>query len=454
MNGYPITDDVQDHKWRFEEREYELRYELDGKITIYTQFYSPTMTESYKSARSKIYTYTGLWIPEVLDVDPLESSYVDDANKELTIDIPGSKGLFNDFVYAFNQSIKTSPTREEPDGYSWVFDYTNDDRNRHVEVDLDYLENSYISVHSISKDYFTVALAMMENGEAKITYKDNDFESDSLTVLEGEKVTLTASPNMDYQFVGWFIENKSISTANPYEYTVGKNDVTVQAKFEAIEYNMTETYRKARMDFYQLTSIAIPAYEGLDVDYQPLEEDSETYIVSITGGTNLSSQTFADFKAFFNETLIGWSKQESAESTLYTSKYNETIDLSWDNVNTRLTISADFPSSFTVSTYELGCEFVMEFYGVQLPSFDGVIIEEASFDRDGGRARFVFNKDAFTKNSYLSIKNAITNATTNPAQENDNSDDECETNWNYNDTYFELSWTSSTKTISLAIDRF
>lgn len=54
---------------------------------------------------------------------------------------------------------------------------------------------------------------------------------------KGSKVTVTATPNTGYHFVNWNgDENK---TANPYTFTVGENDITLNATFAKNQYEVT-----------------------------------------------------------------------------------------------------------------------------------------------------------------------------------------------------------------------
>ena len=57
------------------------------------------------------------------------------------------------------------------------------------------------------------------------------------TWYKGSKVTVTATPNTGYHFVNWNgDENK---TATPYTFTVGKNDITLNATFAKNQYEVT-----------------------------------------------------------------------------------------------------------------------------------------------------------------------------------------------------------------------
>ena len=65
------------------------------------------------------------------------------------------------------------------------------------------------------------------------TNATNGTVEGAATVVEGESVTLTATPNAGYQFKNWTVAGAEVSTANPYTFTVNE-DVTVTANFEEL----------------------------------------------------------------------------------------------------------------------------------------------------------------------------------------------------------------------------
>ena len=54
---------------------------------------------------------------------------------------------------------------------------------------------------------YTVSLSSEHNGSASI--KDN--EATSLSVTQGNRITVVATPNDGYEFVGWFLMDKTTS---------------------------------------------------------------------------------------------------------------------------------------------------------------------------------------------------------------------------------------------------
>ena len=269
-------------------------------------------------------------------------------------------------------------------------------------------------------------------------------------VLEGETLTLTATPNDDYEFVGWYSNNQLLSETNPYDYVVSKT-IIIEQRYQLIQDNMDETYRNARRDFHTLTNIYLPRFEGLVVDYVAIGEDAESYDVNIVGGSNLSAQTFTDFKAFFNSELAGWNIEDSTETTItYRSKYNESVSLIWQGGV--LYLSASYPHEFTVDSYDAGKSFIEEFYGIVLPEYESVTIEEARFSRDQSSASFIFNKESFTKDNYFAIKAIMIELFSTPSAVDEADESHYETTWDYSEIHYALSWSLTTKTISLVFN--
>ena len=436
-------------KWIFGERFYELTYTESQTIKIFTKIYQPQMTESYKAARNAFHSLTSILLPDVFDVEIMPSSIIDLDNKTVTIDVPANETLYESFFNTLDTVMADYRTKELPYSYSWLYEFDLNNQKYQASVDLDYIESAYVSIHAETKGYYTIELTGSEFGTENITYQDEDHAMRVTDVLEGEKLVLSATPNDGYTFSGWYKDDQLLSSDNPYEYTVKENAV-IEARYLEIADNMTESYRKARLDFYTLTNIYLPRYEGLIIDYQEPAEGFETYQIDIVGGENLSEQTFLDFKAFFDSALADWNTEAANDvSASYSSKYGESVDLVWDDGT--LSIYANFPKEFNAGSYELGRDFINEFYGILLPEYEDVDLDKARFARDGSNIKFIFYKDTFTKNDYFAIKDIITEATDEPVSVDEEDENYFESSWDYSYTTYTLSWNANSKTISLLI---
>ena len=453
--GYPIgseTDEQgQTDKWITDTRVYELKYNPNHTISIFTKSYQPQMTESYKNARLLFYSYTSMWLPEVLEVELLPASVIDKDHKIMDIQIPANEERYENFAYVLDSELSAYRTKDFLHDMAWLYDFDLNNQKHQANIELQLLDFDHLSIQVVSKDYCNISLESSEYGTAVITYKGEEHGMQITNVLEGETLTLTATANDDYEFKGWYDENQLLSASNPYNYAVSKTAV-IEPRYQLIQDNMDETYRNARRDFHTLTNIYLPRYEGLIVDYVEIGEDAESYDIDIIGGSNLSAQTFTDFKAFFNSELAGWNIEDSTETTItYRSKYNESVSLIWQGGV--LYLSASYPHEFTVDSYDAGKSFIEEFYGIVLPEYESVTIEEARFARDQSSASFIFNKESFTKDNYFAIKTILTEALVAPSTVDEADESHYETTWDYSEINYVLSWSISTKTISLVISK-
>ncbi len=453
--GYPIgseTDEQgQTDKWITDTRVYELKYNPNHTVSIFTKSYQPQMTESYKNARLLFYSYTSMWLPEVLEVELLPASVIDKDHKIMDIQIPANEERYENFVYALDSELSAYRTKDFLHDMAWLYDFDLNDQKHKANIELQLLDFDHLSIQVVSKDYCNISLESSEYGTAVINYQGEEHGMQITNVLEGETLTLTATANDDYEFKGWYDENQLISASNPYNYAVSKTAV-IEPRYQLIQDNMDETYRNARRDFHTLTNIYLPRLEDLIVDYVAIGEDAESYDVNIVGGSNLSAQTFTVFKTFFDEVLVDWSTKDITETTItYFSKYNENVSLTWQGGV--LYISASFPREFSVDSYNAGKRFVEEFYGITLPNYESVTIEEARFSRDQSSASFIFNKESFTKDNYFAIKTILTESMIEPSSVDEADESHYETTWDYSEFHYVLSWTSSSKTISLLISK-
>lgn len=54
----------------------------------------------------------------------------------------------------------------------------------------------------------------------------------------GSEVTLTATPNADNSFKGWYINNELLSKNNPYTFNIGNSDLLIEGKFAGTLYTI------------------------------------------------------------------------------------------------------------------------------------------------------------------------------------------------------------------------
>ena len=96
------------------------------------------------------------------------------------------------------------------------------DQTSQAGVIIKALEITYIEDTDL--ETYTVAVTAGENGTATASAE---------TVVEGDNVTLTATANTDYKFVGWYNGETKVSEANPYTFAVTSN-ISYEARFEEL----------------------------------------------------------------------------------------------------------------------------------------------------------------------------------------------------------------------------
>ncbi len=90
-------------------------------------------------------------------------------------------------------------------------------------------EEITVYAHYKQKYFVTVNVNKKLAGSVKV----NEY------YLEGDTVSLTATVNDGYSFDGWFIGSSAVETGSTYQFTMGANNVTVDAKFSANIYTVT-----------------------------------------------------------------------------------------------------------------------------------------------------------------------------------------------------------------------
>ena len=108
---------------------------------------------------------------------------------------------------------------------------------------------------------------------------------------------------------------------------------------------MTDSYSKARNEFKAVTGVELPMLENLEVEEYPYEEGDKSYCFDITGGTNISMETFNSIKTYLDSVLSDWEKTGPEVQGEYTNyNYNSNsgwIGLTYDSTNVAIYINAN-----------------------------------------------------------------------------------------------------------------
>ena len=115
----------------------------------------------------------------------------------------------------------------------------NDDGNCHKVTLIGELENSTLEAIAAA-----VAEVNTNYGISVTAGKGGSASTSATTVKYGNDVTLTATPNANYKFVGWYNGETKVNEANPYTFAV-TSDISYEARFEVFPDGAYQIYWQA-----------------------------------------------------------------------------------------------------------------------------------------------------------------------------------------------------------------
>ena len=150
---------------------------------------------------------------------------------------------------------------------------------------------------------YTVSVSSDDNGSASI--KDN--EATSLSVTQGNSITVVATPDEGYQFFGWFVgdSNVPVSTDAIFTFTASK-DIALLAKFE------------------KSFSVSVRSAGNGKVSFKDIEETS---LNNVLIGTELTIEAVADANCDFIGWFVGNSNEPVSTDATYTFTVSENVAL-------------------------------------------------------------------------------------------------------------------------------
>ena len=301
------------------------------------------MTNSFKEGRDKFYQITGLWLMELNNIELLSSSNFDFDELKARFDFNGDSSLFNSVKTYLKSAINYDPTLEETNSITWDYDFKMNETDYNASFSAT-LSNNVISIIGHIQQYYTIQLVAGEHGSVTMTYNMVEVENNTISLLSGKKVLFYAYPEREYEFAGWYIGEDFISLLNPEAYTINKKNAVVVGKFEKIDYNMTESYAKAREDFYKVSNIYLPGLSGLEVEDYEYDEDLTHYDFNIIGGDNLDETIFDTFIEYLDDELVDWDKgniitEDIYQKLTYTSSNNDVLELEFNTDNNHLLVA-------------------------------------------------------------------------------------------------------------------
>ena len=268
------------------------------------------MTASYCEGRIKFHEITGIWLPELENIELLESSSFSYEYQTACFDFLGDKTLF-DTVYAYMKKvIPSDPLFEDSNGGFWEYIDETGTRNKKYNFDVSFdPENeagSAIYINGMVRDYYSVTLTAGTGGSVTLKMGSKTFDNNVASVTPGDNLILTATPDANYDFAGWYKDNQLLSLDNPYTYEAEKKDVVIEGRFEEATSNMTPSYKEARNQFYKISGILLPQLEDVTTEHEFFNEDEQNHVrdeasIDIKLPSLMDvSQTYAEIKAAVN----------------------------------------------------------------------------------------------------------------------------------------------------------
>ncbi len=411
--GYPTGDETSENgrtaKWTLLNREYITHF--DKTIQIETKPTSTQeMSESYKEGRNKFHEITGLLLMELYGVEILDSSYFDYDKHVAQICFNGDETLFNDVLTYLSLYISSDPILKEDTQVKWEYDFEESDKKYFATFVLS-INDKVISILGSINEYRTITLLSDDNGSVSMRYHGDLISDNTIAILDGETLQFNAYPNQDYEFKGWYINDEEVSTSSPMTYLVSQKDETIYGKFEYSPVNMTESYKKARDEFYLVSNILLPALEGIEVDDYPYTEGDTQYSFKVIGGDNLSSQTFDTIYEFLDNELTSWSKEQYTKDDdslcyKYTSVFLDELELIYTLESDMFTINILMQESIDLD-YEQSTYAFNYLFGTNIPVFEDVSLMSSSFERDGSAVNFGFYSETFSDETYVVVENCF-----------------------------------------------
>ncbi len=190
------------------------------------------------------------------------------------------------------------------DGYNFEGWYIDDTC---VSKELEYsytMERANVEITARYSSYKinTIGISYNASWEADGAFDAGTYTNMSNTnVSAGESVTLTATVNEGYNFVGWFINDTCVETALEYTFTMGKENVEIEARY--IYYRLTTTAKHA-YSLYDATNDPGDQYE---FDTPELYISTAQWDVKTLPGTSVTV-TATEIEGY---TFVGWRTWDS-----------------------------------------------------------------------------------------------------------------------------------------------
>lgn len=199
------------------------------------------------------------------------------------------------------------------------FNYTMPAKNVTLTAVFKYNPSNPADPDSLGLKYDLQVVASPKQG--------GSFNVSSTEVQEGHTTNLYAYPNTGFRFKGWQLDGEIVSTASPYNYTMGDKDVTITGLFE---YNPSNPSNPGKNSWNKTTGEVIADDFTAGSLYSAINqvtggENSSVTLITVSG--KMSSNDFSIANNFSNCTMVDLKR---------TYGYTDVPDYAYD-YNTALT---------------------------------------------------------------------------------------------------------------------
>lgn len=467
--GYPDGNETngRNAQWSVNDRRYQTTWDAVSRaIHINTTIIEEDgnhMTERYASGRQTIYQITGYYIPEVPNVEILDTSTeLDIDSKTGRFDFWADSTIYGTFTDYLKELFPAEPIMEEENNIAWEFDAVVNENDARYNIEVNFVQitgSSYISMILQVRDFYNFALDTTVGGYVTLQMGGQIIVSNTASALAGDNLTITATADENYQFDGWYIEDNLVSYFSPYTYEMPAQDVTIVGKFSVKPVQMTESYSAGRTVFEAATGIELPAISKIEAD---IAFGNNYVMLDIVTGENLTQTTYDNILEFLDG-LDGWTGSDATQEEMYpTKQYTNSstgvvFQVVWNNESAEGGIYLNTMSGITAfDAYASAISYVETRLGMYLPemsTFEMGLTVDFSCGNDLSYMTFDITKATnFTESDYdifvYSIIEFIGDDGTDQSEEGVNK----KTGWVWivdSDKYFTVEWDL---TIGIAIN--
>ncbi len=196
---------------------------IDNRCVSNSLSYTYEMTDSNKTVEARYSSYT-----------------VNTSSKNNVANVAGT------YTSLYNKKIATGDTvaltATVNPGYNFEGWYIDDVCISKTPAFSYTMERSNVEIIAVFSSYTVSTIGISYNASWKA---DGAFDAGTYTrmstenVSAGKSVTLTATVNEGYNFVGWFINDTCVEPTLEYTFTMGKENVEIEARY--IYYRLTVT---------------------------------------------------------------------------------------------------------------------------------------------------------------------------------------------------------------------